>query len=94
MQINANIYKNKIKKIYYLKNEIKLILLKSIFQDKKSNSEVKAFSMFKINKLAKKCRISFQKNVCLILGKHRSVYSQFNLNPYHFLSVFIRVHRW
>lgn len=79
MQINANIYRNKIKKIYYLKNEIKIILLKSVFQDKKSNTSIKAFSMFKINNLTKKCRISFQKSVCLILGKHRSVYSKFNL---------------
>lgn len=79
MKIHANIYANKIKKIYYLKNELKIILLKSIFQDKKTNCLIKSFVLFKINKLCKKSRISFQKNICLILSKHRSVYSKFNM---------------
>lgn len=79
MKQNTNIYKNNIKKIYFLKNEIKNILLKSLFQDKNVNNTVKAFICKKLTFKKKKQSISFQKSVCLILNKHRSVYKYFNL---------------
>lgn len=76
MQIHARIYLNKIKKIYFLKTEIKNILLKSIIQDKSVEPKIRSYCIFKLLKNKKKSRISFQKSVCLILSKHRSVYSK------------------
>lgn len=77
MQIHARIYLNKIKKIYFLKNEIKSILLKSIIQDKSVKPITRSYCIYKLLKLKKKSRISFQKNVCLMLSKYRAVYSKF-----------------
>lgn len=79
MQKQSNIYTNKIKKIYFLKNEIKKILLKSVIQDNYVLNIYKSFALKKQTFFKKKNSISLQKNVCLILNKHRSVYSKFNL---------------
>ena len=77
MQVHARIYIHKIRKIYFLKNEIKNILLKSIIQDKSIKPKVRSYCLYKLLKLKKKSRISFQKNVCLVLSKHRGEYSKF-----------------
>lgn len=79
MQIHARIYANKIKKIYFLKNEIKNILLKSVFYDKSIKPIKRSFCLYRLINAKKKTKISFQKNVCLILSKHRGYYSKFGL---------------
>ena len=79
MQRHAKIYLNKVKKIYFIKNELKKILLKSIIQNKGTKSIIRSYCMYKLTCIKKKSSISLQKNVCLILSKHRSVYTKFNV---------------
>lgn len=78
-KVNANIYKNNLKKIYYIKNEFKVILLKSIIHDKNVKPIIRSYCLYKLTNIKKKSRISFQKSVCLILGKHRAIYSKFQI---------------
>ena len=54
MQKQANIYTNKIKKIYFLKNEIKKILLKNIIQDNYILNIYKAFALKNQDSIKKK----------------------------------------
>lgn len=54
MQKQANIYINKIKKIYYIKTELKNILLKSIYKDKKINFLLKNYIKYLITKKKKR----------------------------------------
>lgn len=79
MQLHARIYKQKINKIYFLKNEIKKILLKSIILDKSITPIYRTYAYYIFTKKKKKESIATWKNVCLILSKHRSVYTKFNI---------------
>lgn len=71
-----NIYRHKSLKISYLKNEYKYIIMKSLLNNKYIKPKVQCLIKSKLTLCSKKIRISFQKKVCLILGKHRSVHQK------------------
>lgn len=69
-----NIYRHKSLKISFLKNEYKYIMMKSLLQNKNIKPKIQCLIKNKLTLCSKKTRISFQKKVCLILGKHRSIH--------------------
>ena len=93
MQKNAKIYRNKVYKIYFLKNEIKKILLKSIIHNREVVPILRMYCIYKLNKLTMKANISRQKSFCQILSKHRGVYKAFDLKRHAIkkLNVFGRI---
>jgi len=58
----------------FLKNEFKYIILKSILQNKNVKPIVRSYAYMKLIFLKKKERISFQRNLCLVRGRYRSVF--------------------
>jgi len=76
---NTRIFQMKLLKIFFLKNEYKHTLLRSIIQNKSVKPITRSFALYNINKLPKSTHISFQKNVCLLTGRYRGVYSQLHL---------------
>lgn len=79
MQKHARIYKNKIYKIYFLKNELKKILLKSVINTREAQPITRLYCLYKLQKLNMKTNISRQKSVCQLLSKHRGIYKAFDL---------------
>jgi hypothetical protein len=69
-----NIYRHKSLKISFLKNEYKYIIMKSLITNKHVKPKIQCLIKNKLILCSKKTRISFQKKVCLILGKHRSIH--------------------
>jgi hypothetical protein len=63
-----------IKRKSFLKNEFKYIILKSVTQNKNIKPIVRSYAYMKLIFLKKKERISFQRNVCLIRGRYRSIF--------------------
>ncbi len=64
-----NIQKDFIKRKSFLKNEIKYIILKSILSNKNVKPIVRGFSIFKLNSLRRRNRISYQNSPCLMTGR-------------------------
>jgi len=58
----------------FLKNEFKYIILKSILQNKNVKPIVRSYAYMKLIFLKKKERISFERNLCLVRGRYRSVF--------------------
>ena len=74
-----NIIKNYKLKFFFLKNEYKYFLYKSMLQSSFFKKITKQFLRYRLNSWQKKYRISAQKRVCIILGRNRSVHPKLNL---------------
>jgi ribosomal protein S14 len=68
------IYKDKVKRKKFLKTELKLSILKSIFQNFQSNEIVRLSAFKKLSFLKRKSFISKQNNMCLLSGRMGGVY--------------------
>jgi hypothetical protein len=76
---NYNIIKQKKLKIHNLKNEYKFIIIKSILHNRDIKPIMYGFLKHRLTLWSTQTRISFQRRVCLILSKHRSVHPRLNL---------------
>lgn len=74
------IHKDKVRRKKYLKNEIKKLILKSIFQNFQLNDITRSSALKKITFLHKKNYISRQNNMCLLTGRFGGVFKKFDLS--------------
>ena len=74
-----NISKDLIKKIYFIKTELKYTIFKSILQNKNIKPITRSFVFYKLLHLKKKNSISYQNNPCILRGRYKGVYKQYNL---------------
>jgi hypothetical protein len=68
-----NITKDFIGRKYYIKNELRRLILKSILQNKHAKPIVRAFAYFRVVHYPKRSSISNQINVCLLRGRTKGV---------------------
>jgi len=69
-----NITKDLLGRKFYIKNEFKKIILKSIIQNKNTKPIVRSHAYFKLSHFDKKSSISNQINVCLLRGRTKGVW--------------------
>jgi small subunit ribosomal protein S14 len=74
-----NITKDNIKKLHFVKQEWKKLILKSILQNKNIKPLIRSYCFYKLVNLKKKSSISNQNNPCLIRGRFKGVYKKFGL---------------
>jgi ribosomal protein S14 len=74
------IIKDKIKRKYFLKTEIKKIILKSIMRNFGANNIVRLSAFKKITFFKRKTYISRQNNICLMTGRIGGVYKLYNIS--------------
>lgn len=77
---HINIIKDKIKRKYFLKKEIKFVILKSIFQNRYISTNTRIFIRSLICCSEKKHFISFQKKKCLITGQSKGIFKKFEIS--------------
>ena len=75
-----NIYVDYIKRKNFLKNEIKKLILLSVFQNRYLDKTKRFFVKTVIVRIKKKSSISFQKKRCVLTGQSKSVYKNFEVN--------------
>ena len=75
-----NIMIDWIKKKLFLKNEIKSIIIKSIFQNRYIPNVKRCYMKVVNTRVKKKSSISSQKKRCVITGQSNSVYKNFEIN--------------
>ena len=73
-----NFIKIKIKKKKFIKNELKLKVLKSIFQNKKIIPNKRLFAFFLI--LKNNNKINKQKDICLLTSKNSGLNNNFGIS--------------
>lgn len=69
-----NILKDQLHRLYFIKTELKSLILKSIIQNKNCQPIIRGFALYKKNILTKKGSLSKQNNVCLLRGRIRGVW--------------------
>lgn len=74
-----SIIRQKRLKTEFLKNEYKYIIIKSILHNRDIKPIMYSFLKHRVSLWSTMSRISFQRRVCLILSKHRSVHPKLNL---------------
>ena len=74
------ISKDLLKRKKYIKNEIKSIIYKSIFQNFQIKPIIRIEALRKITALSKKCNLSKQNNICIVSGRFGGVFKQWNLS--------------
>lgn len=77
------ISKDLIKRKNFLKNEIKLILLKSIVRNFQINELIRIEMFRKISLIWKKCNITKQNNICLYTGRIGGVFKKWNSSRHY-----------
>lgn len=75
-----NIMIDWIKKKLFLKNEIKSVIIKSIFQNRYIPNVKRCYMKVVNTRIKKKSSISSQKKRCVITGQSNSVYKNFEIN--------------
>lgn len=80
------ILKHNIKNNLILKHEYKNLILKSIIHNRNLNNKYRLISKYYIKKLY----LKKNKKICLLTGKHKSVYTKFNLTR-HNLNYFAKL---
>jgi len=73
-----NFLKIKVKKKKFIKNELKVKILKSIFQNKKITPNKRLFAFFLI--LKNNTKINKQKDICLLTSKSAGLYNNFGIS--------------
>lgn len=74
------ILKDKLKRKYFLKNEIKKIILKSILQNFQIDTIIRANAAKKFSFFKNKDILSRQNNVCLQTGRMGGVYKKYEIS--------------
>lgn len=69
-----NIVKDQINRAYFIKKELKMIILKSIIQNKNVKPIIRGYALYKKALINRKSSISNQNNVCLLRGRIRGVW--------------------
>lgn len=69
-----NITHDLINRQYYIKYELKKILLKSIIRNQNVTPKIRSYAIFKLTNLTTKSRITRQINFCLIRGRSKGVW--------------------
>jgi len=77
------ISKDLIKRKNFLKNEIKLILFKSIIRNFQINEFIRIEMFRKIYLMWKKCNITKQNNICLHTGRIGGVFKKWNSSRHY-----------
>ncbi len=77
------ISKDLIKRKNFLKNEIKLILFKSIIKNFQINEFIRIEMFRKISLIWKKCNITKQNNICLYTGRMGGVFKKWNASRHY-----------
>ena len=77
------ISKDFIKRKNFLKNELKLILFKSIIQNFQINDVIRIEMIRKISLIWKKCNITKQNNICLNTGRIGGVFKQWSASRHY-----------
>jgi hypothetical protein len=68
-----NIVRDQLKRLYYLKTELKTTILKSIIQNKTNQPIIRSYASYKKTLLTRKSSITNQNNVCLLRGRIKGV---------------------
>lgn len=79
MKNKKKIVSELLKKHYFQKNELKQIILKSIYHNQNTSYKKRMFAYTKLINSIKKSHISNQKQVCLLSGKYKSNWRFFTL---------------
>jgi len=74
------IYRDKIKRKSFLKNEFKKIILQSVLQNFNSNNLSRISAMKKLIFLKKKSQISRQNNMCLVTARFGGVFQTHDMS--------------
>ena len=69
-----NINRDLVNRKYFIKYELKKLILRSIIQNKNIKPIIRSYAMFKKTMLPNKNSISKQKNVCLLRGRNKGVW--------------------
>lgn len=69
-----NIIKDQINRTYFIKNELKKIILKSIIQNKNVKPIIRSYALYKKSIFTRRSSISNQNNVCLLRGRIKGVW--------------------
>ena len=77
---NFNLFKEKIKNKNFMINELKIIILKSILQNKKIKLKIRSLIYYLLTTIKYHSKISYQKNVCFDTGKFKSRINNFSLS--------------
>jgi ribosomal protein S14 len=77
------ISKDLIKRKSFLKNEIKIRLLKSISKNFQINNLIRVEMFRKISTFWKKCNITKQNNICLYTGRIGGVFKKWNASRHY-----------
>lgn len=75
-----NIRLDNIKRKLFLKNEIKKLILKSIFQNRYIKNTKRFYIKIKLLQFKKQGAIAFQKKRCILTGQSNSIYKNFEIN--------------
>jgi ribosomal protein S14 len=80
MKKNINISTEKLKRLYYIKLEIRKLILKSLVLNKNIKNNYRLYANLQIRLKPKRASISKQHKVCLINGNQRGIFNNFNLS--------------
>lgn len=69
-----NILKDQLTRLYYIKFELKRLILKSIIQNKNTKPIIRGFALYKKTYLYKKGSIAKQNSICILRGRSRGVW--------------------
>lgn len=77
---NRKILLDKLYRKNFIKNELKFVLLKSIFQNRQVQSNLRFYAKILISNHQKRYFISKQKKKCIISGNSKGILSKFEIN--------------
>jgi ribosomal protein S14 len=82
-QYKLLISKDKIKRKFFLKNEIKKLILKSIFKNHQTNELNRIDALKHMTFFSNKSRISKQNNMCLLSGRNGGVFKNWQISRHN-----------
>lgn len=77
---HKNIYIDYIKRKYFLKREVKFLILKSIFQNRSSANNLRLYARLFIVNSKKRYFLSFQKKKCVFSGQSKGIFKKFEIS--------------
>lgn len=80
MKANIAIRTEKLKRIYYIKTELKKSILKSLVLNNNTKNVNRLHANLNLRSFPKRTAIAKQHKVCLINGRQRGAYNKFNLS--------------
>jgi len=80
MKASIAIRTEKLKRIYYIKAELKRSILKSLILNNNTKNVNRLYANISLRSLPKRTAIAKQHKVCLLTGRQRGAYNKFNLS--------------